>query len=66
MPKLKTRKSMSKRVKRTGTGKYVHFRAGKRHLQTGKTASRRRRLSNGVVAHKTDEKRIKACLPYGI
>ncbi len=29
MPKMKTRKSVAKRFKKTGTGKLVHSRAGK-------------------------------------
>ena len=32
MPKMKTRKCISKRVKRTGTGKYKYYKAGRRHL----------------------------------
>ena len=36
MPKMKTRKCISKRVKRTGTGKYKYYKAGRRHLMTGK------------------------------
>lgn len=66
MPKLKTRKCAAKRLKKTGTGKYVHKKAGARHLMTGKNAKRRRRLRNGSVVRKTELRRIEAALPYGL
>jgi len=64
MPKLKTRKCAAKRVKRTGTGKYLFHRAGKSHLNTGKSAKRRRHLRGGKVVKATEMRRIKAALPY--
>ena len=33
MPKLKTRKSIAKRVKRTGTGKYMITKPGRRNVR---------------------------------
>ena len=66
MPKLKTRKCAAKRLKQTGTGKFMHFKAGKRHLQTGKTAKRRRHLSNDGEIKGTEMRRIKIALPYGL
>jgi large subunit ribosomal protein L35 len=44
MPKLKTRKSISKRMKITKTGKVLRHRPGARHYKAGKSASRRRQL----------------------
>jgi large subunit ribosomal protein L35 len=64
MPKMKTRKCAAKRVKKTGTGKYRHFRAGNRHLQTGKSAKRRRRIRKNGAVKATEMGRIKAALPY--
>ena len=32
MPKMKTRKAAAKRFKQTATGKYMHNRAGGRHI----------------------------------
>ena len=46
MPKMKTRKCISKRVKRTGTGKYKYYKAGRRHLMTGKGGKRKRQRRN--------------------
>jgi large subunit ribosomal protein L35 len=66
MPKMKTRKCAVKRLKRTGTGKYRHFKAGARHILTKKSSKRKRRLGkDGEVKH-TELKRIKAALPYGM
>lgn len=63
MPKQKTHKGLSKRVKITATGKVKHRRAGTGHLLSGKNAKRRRRLNSPatmtpVNAQKT---RIELC-----
>lgn len=44
MPKMKTKKSLKRRIKVTGTGKLMHFREGRRHLMSGKRSKRRRKL----------------------
>jgi large subunit ribosomal protein L35 len=44
VPKMKTKKSLKRRIKVTGTGKLMRYRGGRRHLQSGKSANRRRRL----------------------
>ena len=44
MPKMKTKKSVAKRVKVTGTGKLMRYKAGRRHLLVRKNAKRRRQL----------------------
>ena len=65
MPKLKTRKCVAKRVKRTGSGKYRHFKTGRRHLMTGKGGKRKRHLKrDGEVKH-TQLGVLKKALPYG-
>ena len=66
MPKMKTRKCVAKRVKKTGTGKYMHARAGGRHILTKKSAKRKRHLKQDGQIKKTEMSRIKASLPYGI
>jgi len=66
MPKMKTRKCAAKRVKMTGTGKFTHFRAGSRHLKTGKSSKRKRRLGKSKVVRSTEMARIRAALPYGV
>ncbi|OGV55628.1 MAG: 50S ribosomal protein L35 [Lentisphaerae bacterium GWF2_52_8] len=66
MPKMKTRKCAAKRLKKTGTGKYRHYKAGARHLMSTKNAKRKRRLRQGGAVKSTELKRIKAALPYGL
>ena len=65
MPKMKTRKCAVKRVKKTGTGKYRHYKAGKRHILTKKSSSRKRHLRHDGEVRSTEIKRIRAALPYG-
>ena len=66
MPKLKTRKTVSKRFKITGTGKLMRRSTGLNHLMRKKTLSRRRNLIKGSELYKGDEKRIKRMLGQGI
>jgi large subunit ribosomal protein L35 len=60
----KTRKSVAKRFKITGTGKVVRNHASRRHLLASKSASKKRHMAKSVVVDKTDVDRIKACLPF--
>ena len=61
---IKTRKSVSKRFKITGTGKAKFFPAGRRHLAQSKNAKRRRRLGKAKTLHATDLYRITQNLPF--
>ena len=61
---IKTRKSVSKRFKITGTGKVLFRGAGRRHLLQGKNSKRRRSLRNAKVLGTTDIYRIKQNLPF--
>jgi len=63
--KRKTLRALAKRIKITGTGKYVYHRGGKRHLLSSKTRKRKRMLSKPVVVHKTVAKKLQQLLPYG-
>jgi len=50
MPKQKTHKGLSKRVKVTASGKVKHKRAFGGHLMGSKNAKRRRRIaSSGII-----------------
>lgn len=42
VPKMKTKSALKRRVKVTGTGKLVRFKAGRRHLMVSKNAKKRR------------------------
>ena len=62
MPKLKTNKTMSKRVKITGSGKSMRRKATRAHKLTIKSATRKRAftLEHGVALG--DSKNIKKML----
>ena len=62
MPKMKTNKSVKKRVKITGTGKIVRRSAKLRHLLSGRTPKQKRRLRRPTVLLRGDAKRVKALL----
>ena len=49
MPKQKTHKGLSKRVKLTASGKVRHKRCCGGHLMSGKSAKRKRRISNPAI-----------------
>ena len=49
MPKMKTKKSVTKRFKMTGTGKLVRSRPGKRHILTKKSSKRKRGLKRDAL-----------------
>jgi large subunit ribosomal protein L35 len=61
----KTRKSVAKRFKITARGKVLRGRASRRHLLSGKSAKRRRRLGKAARVDDTDLARVKANLPFG-
>lgn len=64
MPKLKTKKSLAKRIKVTKKKKMLRHKAGARHLLSGKTSKRKRTLKKTDKVASADEKMIKQALPY--
>lgn len=65
MPKLKTRKSVSKRFRTTKNGKVSRGRAGKSHILTKKSRKRKRNIRRGGLVSQIDLWSIKRQLPYG-
>jgi large subunit ribosomal protein L35 len=61
---IKTKKSVVKRFKITGTGKVLFRGAGKRHLLQGKSSKRRRSLRKAKVLGATDLYRILQNMPF--
>lgn len=61
----KTKKSIAKRFKKTGTGKLLRRSPGKRHLLSKKTRKQRRTLGQDKSVAKGDAKRIAPALPFG-
>ncbi|WP_102128131.1 MULTISPECIES: 50S ribosomal protein L35 [Deinococcus] len=65
MPKMKTKKSMTRRVKVTATGKVMAFKSGKRHQNTGKSGDEIRGKGKGFVLAKSEWARMKLGLVVG-
>lgn len=65
MPKMKTHRGARKRIKVTGTGKFVVKKPGKSHILTKKTRKRKNNLKKDTVVTPTLERHMKALLPYG-
>ena len=64
MPKLKTKKSVAKRVSVTGTGKLKKTKANKQHILTKKSPKRKRDLRKSDLVDSTNLKQMKRVLPY--
>lgn len=64
MPKLKTRKSASKRYKVTGKDNFLRRHAYKGHLLMKKSNRQKRKLSQTIRVSINDIKSIKLMLPY--
>jgi len=62
--KLKTHKGASKRFAKTGSGKLMRRKAGKRHILTSKRHDRKRRLSGTTVVDPTVVATLNRLLPY--
>jgi large subunit ribosomal protein L35 len=58
MPKVKTKKSIAKRFRRTARGKLVFTRPGRGHLNSGKSRKRKRHLRKTGVLAAPDTKRL--------
>ncbi|MEP6757498.1 MAG: 50S ribosomal protein L35 [Chthonomonadales bacterium] len=65
MPKLKTRKTCSKRFKISSTGKIMRNSTKLNHLMMKKSGSTRRRLQADSELFKGDKKRISRMLGVG-
>jgi len=64
MPKLKTRKSASKRFRLTGSGKIVHRKSHRNHLLQHKTSDRKNRLSKMEIVNERDAENVRLMMPY--
>lgn len=64
MPKLKTRKAVAKRFKKTSSGKVKHRKAYRNHILTKKRKKRKRQLRQNSYLDNSDAKRVKKMMPY--
>ncbi len=64
MPKVKTKKTIAKRFKKTGSGKLKYAHMGGSHILTGKSRKQKRRLGSKNIVAAADEKRLAKTIPY--
>ncbi len=64
MPKVKTRKAVSKRFKLTKSGQLKRSSCKKRHLLTCKTRKQKRKLKDEKLVDAADLKNMKSMMPY--
>jgi large subunit ribosomal protein L35 len=64
MPKIKTVRSAAKRVKRTGTGKFVSYHTGANHLLEHKSKNRKRALRRSTVIAACNQAAFQRMCPY--
>ena len=62
MPKLKTQKGISKRIRVTGTGKLMRASSQKSHLLEHKSQKRKRNFENEQPVAKADRKTVRRAL----
>ena len=60
----KTKKSASKRLKVTATGKIMRRKPGLRHLASSKSSKRKRKLGKDGEVHETMVARMKELMPF--
>jgi large subunit ribosomal protein L35 len=65
MPKVKTNRSAAKRFTKTKSGKIKRKMAFARHLLTGKSQKRKRKLRKAVILGGQEMSRIRRLLPNG-
>jgi large subunit ribosomal protein L35 len=58
MPKLKTKKSVAKRFKKTAGGKLKYSKAGSGHLLGRKSRKRKRNLRSAGVLSRVETRRV--------
>jgi large subunit ribosomal protein L35 len=64
MPKMKTKKSASKRFKVRGSGSIKRGSANLRHILTKKSTKRKRHLRGNTAVSPSDHGHIRSMLPY--
>lgn len=63
MPKMKTHRGMAKRIKKTGTGKFMRGHAYTSHMFSHKSQKQKRNLRQQTVVSSGDARRIARLLP---
>ncbi len=63
MPKMKTHRATKKRVKVTGTGKYIVKHSGTSHILTKKTRNKKNKLKKDMVIEPGKARKMAVLLP---
>jgi large subunit ribosomal protein L35 len=66
MPKMKTHKGASKRLRMTASGRLKRKKANHSHILTKKDRKRKRRLRSSDMVDKADHLKTLRLLPYGL
>lgn len=66
MPKIRTKRSVAKRIKVTGSGRIKRMRrfSGCHHLREKKSPKRTRKFREAVIVSVADVRMLKLCAPY--
>ena len=64
MPKIRSHSGAKKRFFKTGTGKFKHQRAGRRHLLAPQSGEGKQFMRTKGFLNKTEEKIMARFLPY--
>jgi large subunit ribosomal protein L35 len=64
MPKMKTKSSVKRRFRRTGTGKILLNVAYKRHMLSNKSQKMKRKARGTKVMTEADAKIVRQFMPY--
>jgi len=64
MPKMKTKKSAAKRFKVRSSGTIKRSHAFMRHILTKKSTKRKRQLRGTASVSQSNERQVRAMLPY--
>ncbi len=66
MPKMKSRSSVKKRVRITGSGRLKRMRqySGCHHILEKKSPKRKRTFRKTTLVHPSDERQVKRQVPY--
>ena len=64
MPKLKSKSGAAKRFKKLGSGLFKRSSSHLRHILTKKSTKRKRHLRGTTMVHASDQRSIRAMLPY--
>lgn len=66
MPKIRTRRSVAKRIRLTATGKMKRMKqfSGCHHIRENKNPKRTRNFRDIVIVDHTDVKRMRSLVPY--